>query len=209
MEKMFNTIASKLAVHAYPSAQRNIGPIHETLSPLLPDTGLVLEIAAGSGYHSAVLAATHTNLIWQPTDQDTEAQVKMTRMVEDAELSNLRPPLVLDAMSSDWPVDEAAAILCCNMIHIAPWSVAKGLFSGVGRTLLDGGALFLYGPFKIDGQHTTKSNKFFEQGLRDQNPEWGVRDTVDVNALAQGAGLVFENSNEMPANNFLRVYRKG
>lgn len=133
----------------------------------------------------------------------------MTRMVEDAELSNLRPPLVLDAMSSDWPVDEAAAILCCNMIHIAPWSVAEGLFSGVGRTLLDGGALFLYGPFKIDGQHTTKSNKLFEQGLRDQNPEWGVRDTVDVNALAQGAGLVFENSNEMPANNFLRVYRKG
>lgn len=209
MEKMINATASKLANHAHPSAQRNIGPIHETLSPLLPDKGLVLEIASGSGYHSAVLAETHADLIWQPTDQDTEAQTKITRMVADAALPNLRSPLVLDAISLEWPVDEAAAILCCNMIHIAPWSVAQGLFAGVGRTLLDGGVLFLYGPFKIQGQHTAESNESFEQWLRDQNPEWGVRDTADVDALAQDAGLVFENSNEMPANNFLRVYRKG
>lgn len=204
---MTNATASKLADQAHPSAQRNIGPIHDTLSPLLPDTGLVLEIASGSGYHSAVLAETHKSLTWQPTDQDTEAQIKITRMVADAALPNLRPPLVLDAMSYEWPVDEAAAILCCNMIHIAPWSVAEGLFAGAGRTLSVGGVLFLYGPFKIDGQHTAESNESFEQWLRDQNPDWGVRDATDVDQLAQDASLELEQCIDMPANNMFRVYR--
>ena len=203
-----NAIASRLADQAHPSAQRNIGPIHETLSPLLPETGLVLEIASGSGYHSAVLAETHTSLTWQPTDQDTEAQTKITRMVADAALPNLRPPLVLDAMSDKWPVDEAAAILCCNMIHIAPWSVAQGLFAGAGRTLIGGGVFFLYGPFKIDGQNTAESNESFEQWLSDQNPEWGVRDASDVDALAHDADLALEKCIEMPANNMIRVYRR-
>lgn len=205
---MINATASKLADHAHPSAQRNIGPIHDALSLLLPDAGLVLEIAAGSGYHSAVLAETHTSLTWQPTDQDTEAQAKITHMVAEAALPNLRPPLVLDAMSETWPVDEASAVLCCNMIHIAPWAVAQGLFAGAGRVLSGDGVFFLYGPFKVDGKQTSESNEKFEGWLRDQNPDWGVRDAADVDALAHEAGLNLESSIQMPANNLLRVYRR-
>lgn len=205
---MVNPTAEKLFERAHPSAQRNVGPIVEALGPLLPEVGLVLEIASGGGYHSAVLADANPHLTWQPTDPDIEALGRIGKTVTDAELPNLKAPIWLDAQSDAWPVESATAMLCCNMIHIAPWSAATGLFSGAGRVLATEGLLFLYGPFKIDGQQTAPSNKSFEVWLTEQNPEWGVRDATDVDALGAANDLKLEQSMEMPANNLLRVYRK-
>lgn len=205
---MINATAEKLFEQAHPSAQRNVGPIVEAVSPLLPESGLVLEIASGGGYHSAVLADANPHLTWQPTDPDFEALDRIGQTVVDAALPNLKEPIRLDAQSEAWPVEAAAAMLCCNMIHIAPWSATEGLFKGAGRVLSPGGVMFLYGPFKIDGAHTAPSNESFQQWLTDQNPEWGVRDAGDVDGLARANGLTLEQTTEMPANNLLRVYLK-
>ena len=204
---MINSTAAKLFDLAAPAAQRNIGPIAEALSTLLPQSGLVLEVATGGGYHSAVLAEAHPHLTWQPSGPDSEARSRIAHMVLQAALTNLRSPLELDAESQTWPIQTAAAILCCNMIHIAPWSAAEGLFAGAGRVLSAGGTLFLYGPFVVDGSHTAPSNESFDQGLRARNPAWGVRDAREVDVLATGAGLVLDQTIDMPANNMIRVYR--
>ncbi|MEQ8735994.1 MAG: DUF938 domain-containing protein [Rhodospirillaceae bacterium] len=204
---MINTTAGKLFDLAHPSAQRNIQPISEQVGPRLPASGMVVEIAAGSGYHSASFADSYPNLTWQPTDRDIEALGRISEMVEKAQLPNLQAPIALDASSPMWPVDEAAAVLCCNMIHIAPWSAAEGLFAGVGRILNPDGVLFLYGPFKVDGAHTAPSNASFDESLRDRDPSWGIRDTAAVDALALSAGLTLDTQINMPANNMLRIYR--
>ncbi|NKB44344.1 MAG: DUF938 domain-containing protein [Alphaproteobacteria bacterium] len=205
---MINTTAEKLFDQAHPSAQRNVGPIVDAISPLLPSSGLVLEIASGGGYHSAVLADANPNLTWQPTDPDPDAQVRLTQTVSDAALPNLNAPLELNAEAKEWPVDSVAAVLCCNMIHIAPWSAAQGLFAGAERVLADGGVLFLYGPFKVGGTHTAPSNESFQGWLQNQNPAWGVRDAEAVDDLGAQAGLSLEQRIDMPANNMLRVYRR-
>lgn len=204
---MINVTAEKLFDLAHPSAQRNIQPISEQVGPRLPASGMVVEIAAGSGYHSAALADSYPNLTWQPTDRDIEALGRITEMVDKAQLPNLQAPIALDAGSPHWPIDHADAILCCNMIHIAPWSAAQGLFAGVGRILNLDGALFLYGPFKVNGAHTAPSNASFDESLRERDPSWGIRDTVEVDALAYSAGLTLDTQIDMPANNMLRIYK--
>ncbi len=98
------------------------------------------------------------------------------------------------------------AVFCANVIHIAPWRVAEGLFAGAARYLRRDGRLFLYGPFKRDGKHTALSNAVFDTSLRERDPEWGVRDIADVEKLASGVGLALIEIAEMPANNLILVF---
>jgi len=100
------------------------------------------------------------------------------------------------------------AVFCANVIHIAPWRVAEGLFAGAGRYLRADGRLFLYGPFKRGGKHTAPSNAGFDKSLRDQNPEWGVRDIDDLQKLAANAGLELVEIVEMPTNNLTLVFER-
>ena len=206
-EKIAQTI-SRVGVFASPAASRNARPIAEALGPYLPSAGMVVELAAGSGYHAAVLASQYPALTWQPTDADPQAVAVIRQLVEQAALENLESPRVLDVVASTWPLDKADALLCCNMIHIAPWSAAEGLFAGARRTLAPGAPLFLYGPFSVDGQHTAPSNETFDQSLKFQNPAWGVRDCADVDMLATLHSFVFDQSQSMPANNMIRIYRR-
>jgi hypothetical protein len=99
-------------------------------------------------------------------------------------------------------------VFCANVIHIAPWRVAEGLFAGAGRYLSDGGLLFLYGPFKRDGKHTAISNAVFDASLRERDAEWGVREIEDVEKLARHVGLGLIEIAEMPANNLTLVFER-
>jgi hypothetical protein len=101
---------------------------------------------------------------------------------------------------------ELLAVFCANVIHIAPWRVAEGLFAGAGRYLRSDGRLFLYGPFKRDGKHTAMSNAVFDTSLRQQDAEWGVRDIAEVEQLAASAGLALIETVPMPANNMILVF---
>ena len=105
-----------------------------------------------------------------------------------------------------WVPDKLLAIFCANVIHIAPWRVAEGLFAGAARHLRADGRLFLYGPFKRGGKHTALSNAVFDTSLRERDAEWGVRDIADVEALAEQVGLKLGGSFEMPANNLILMF---
>ncbi len=191
-----------------PATRRNRDAIFEVLRRLLPETGLVLEIASGSGEHAAYFAPRLPGLDWQPSDPDPVMLESIAAWSIDLETSNLRAPMMIDATAPDWPVAAADAILCINMIHIAPWAASEGLIAGAGRTLQSGGILYLYGPFRLAGAHTAPSNREFDAELRQHNAAWGVRDLNDVVALAIHHGLTLVEVVDMPANNKSVIFRK-
>jgi hypothetical protein len=191
-----------------PAAARNREPIREVLARELPPRGVVLEIAAGSGEHAVYLAAAFPALEWQPTDPDPDARASIAAWRDEAGLANLRPPLALDVVGDEWPVAQADAIVCINMIHIAPWAATLGVFAGAARTLPAGGLLYLYGPYRFDGAFTAPSNAEFDRSLRARDPAWGVRDVRDLLAVASTAGFTLREIVAMPANNHSLVFRR-
>ncbi len=191
-----------------PACERNREPILEVLRRFFPAQGRVLEISAGTGMHSAWFAPRLPLLDWLATDRDPGALASIASWRKAVEAPNLRPPVCLDTRDRVWPVEEVEAVLCCNMIHISPWESAQGLFAGLGRVLTRDGVAVLYGPFKFSGEWTSLSNARFDQSLRSRDPSWGVRDLVDVVALAEQHGLVLEETVPMPANNHCQVFRR-
>jgi len=190
-----------------PSVERNKGPILEVLRRVLPPRGLVLEIASGTGQHVAHFARALPQLRWQPSEVDPELRRSIAAWIEG--LANVAAPIPLDVQRLPWPVAAADALLCINLIHIAPWGAAEALVEGARRVLAPGGVLFLYGPYRRDGAHTAPSNEHFDASLRAQDPRWGVRDMEAVVALAAGAGFAHAETVAMPANNFSLVFRCG
>jgi SAM-dependent methyltransferase len=188
-------------LHA-PATARNRAPIAAVLAGWLPARGRVLELASGTGEHALHFAARFPGLVWQPSDPDAPHRASIAAHRRAAGTPNLRAPLDIDVTATDWPLDGPLdAIVCCNMIHIAPWVAAQGLFAGAGRYLEPGGGLFLYGPFKRGGVHTAPSNEAFDASLRANDPAWGLRDLEAVTILAEAAGLAPPLVEAMPANN--------
>lgn len=191
-----------------PAAARNREPILEVLRRVLPPRGLVLELASGSGEHAIYFAAALPGLTWQPTDVSADAVASVAAWRDEAGLPNLRPPLPLDA-TAPWPVERADAVIAINLIHIAPWAVAEAVFAGAARVLVDDGALITYGPYRFAGAFTAPSNAAFDADLRARDPAWGVRDVVDLDALATRCGLTRVETVALPANNHVLVWRRG
>jgi SAM-dependent methyltransferase len=188
-----------------PAAERNAGPIQAVLERVLP-AGLVLEIASGTGQHAAHMAAALPRVTWQPSDSDPHALASIAAWVETAALPNLRPPIALDVDADPWPVAAASAVVCINMIHVAPWSAAVALLRGAAAVLSPGGLLYTYGPYRFDGV-TAPSNESFDASLRAHNSAWGVRDVRELEAAAMSAGLRLDEVVPMPANNHSLVFR--
>jgi SAM-dependent methyltransferase len=191
-----------------PSSERNKDPILEVLRTVLPPIGTVLEIASGTGQHVVHFASHLPNLTFQPSDIDATYQASVRAYLEDTELENLMMPITLDVTTPQWPLDQADAIICSNMIHIAPWEACLGLLAGAGRILPEGGILYLYGPYKIGGKHSAPSNEDFDASLRSRDPSWGIRNLDDVALEARRHGLHLIKTVKMPANNLSVVYRK-
>jgi SAM-dependent methyltransferase len=192
-----------------PATARNRDPIAAVLARVLPPAGTVLEVASGTGEHAVYFARRFPTLAWQPSDADPGALASIEAWRRTETLANLRPPLLLDVEREPWPIDEVDAVLCANMIHIAPWSCAVALLRGVGRRLRPSGVLVLYGPYRIGGRHTAPSNDAFDHSLRERDPRWGVRDLEAVLTEAAASGLVLRERVEMPANNQTLVLGRG
>lgn len=191
-----------------PAAARNRDPILAVLRRHLPARGLVLEIASGSGEHAVHFATALPDLVFQPSDPDPHARASIDAWIDDTGLANVKPALDIDVVAAHWPVAAADAVVCINMIHIAPWRATQGLVRGAARILPAGAPLFLYGPFRRGGAHTAPSNAAFDADLRHRDPAWGVRDLEVVAALCAGAehGLDLAAVEEMPANNLSLVF---
>ena len=190
-----------------PATERNRDAILAGLRDELPSSGLVLEVASGSGQHVVHFAAALPALDWQPSDPDPAALASIESWRQEAGLPNVRPPLRLDA-SADWPVERADAILCVNMVHISPWEATLGLMKGAGAVLPPGGLLYLYGPYLRENVETAPSNLAFDASLKARDPQWGLRRVEDVIAAAAHEGLVFRRLLEMPANNLSLIFRR-
>jgi SAM-dependent methyltransferase len=189
-----------------PAALRNREPIAQVLSDWLPASGLVLEVASGTGEHAAFFASRFPHLDWQPSDTDPLALGSIEARQADSGLSNLRQPVVLDVIMDRWPVDAAAAVLSINMVHISPWTAALGLLDGANRVLQPGAPLILYGPWIAPGVETAPSNLAFDADLKSRDPAWGLRRVEDFAAEADLRGFSLGDQREMPANNRMLLF---
>lgn len=193
-----------------PATSRNREPILAVLARVLPDSGLLLEIASGTGEHAAFMTPRLPETWrWQPSDADPDALENIDGHARAARCPRILPAIVLNVRDTTWPIARAEAMLCCNMIHIAPWEAAEGLFAGAERVLAADAKLILYGPFKRNGLHTAPSNESFDAGLKARDPAWGVRclDT-EVLPLADKTGFDLEEIVTMPANNLSVIFRR-
>jgi hypothetical protein len=196
---------------------RNHQPIRAVLQESLAGkSGDAIEVGSGTGQHVVDLARHIPDIMWWPSDLNEAHLNSIAAWRAHAGLANIRAPLRIDLADPDWCPElrdgsgprDVVAVFCANVIHIAPWRVAEGLFAGAGRLLQADGRLVLYGPFKRGGQHTATSNAAFDISLRERDPEWGVRDIEALEQLAGDAGLVLERIVEMPANNLILVFER-
>jgi SAM-dependent methyltransferase len=193
---------------ASPSVARNREPILEVLRPLLPQQGLVLEIASGSGEHAAYFAERAPHLVFCPSDPDAAARRSIAAWSLSLGLANLRAPLALDARADVWPLAAADAILCINMIHISPWSATEGLLKGAARLLPSNAPLYLYGPYRRTGVETAPSNLAFDAWLKAKDAAFGLRDLEAVTNCALRNGFSAPDVVEMPANNLSVIFHR-
>jgi hypothetical protein len=191
-----------------PAAERNKGPILDVLARVLPRRGVVLEIASGTGQHVIQFAKALSGLTWQPSDPDAELRESIALRIGEEQLTNVNLPIDLDVTRLPWPLQAADAVVCINMIHVAPWSATLALLEGTKTLLQTELVLFLYGPYRRFGQHTSKSNEQFDTDLRAHDPEWGLRDLEAVSEAAASSGFVLAEIVEMPANNFGLIFKR-
>ncbi len=196
---------------------RNHGPIWAVLQKFLAgQTGDVLEAGSGTGQHVVHFAAHTPEITWWPSDTNERHLSSIAAWLKYSALPNIRPPMRIDLSDPAWcPAmqdgsgpGELLAVFCANVVHIAPWRVAEGLFAGAARYLRPDGRLYLYGPFKRDGMHTALSNAVFDTSLRERDAEWGIRDIGELDALADRVGLALIETVEMPANNLILVFAR-
>lgn len=194
------------ARHA-PHTARNRDPLVDALRPLLPVSGLVVEVASGTGEHVVHFARRFAELDWQPTDADPQAIESIKAWQAARPAPNLRAPLLLD-VTQPWPVERADAVLVVNLLHISLWQATEGLMASAGRVLSAGAPLLVYGAFWRSGIEPAPSNLVLDENLRARDPSWGVRRLEAVTELATRAGLTLASVTEMPANNLLVEWRR-
>jgi hypothetical protein len=207
-ERRFYEMPAANRRRSAPAVLRNRAPIADVLSAWLPSSGLVLEVASGTGEHSIYFAERFPSLEWQPSDVHQDSLESILAWREEAALPNVRPPLVLDAAAADWSIKRADAVLSINMVHISPWAAALGLLDGARRILSSGAPLIMYGPWFKDDIPTAPSNLAFDADLKFRDPEWGLRRVEDFAAAAGERGLSLEESRAMPANNLMLLLRR-
>jgi Protein of unknown function (DUF938) len=197
-----------------PATQRNREVILEALQQVLPANGTILEIASGTGEHAAFMAPRLPNHKWLPSDPNPVARASIAAWSNEVQSNNVYEPVDINASLPTWSVETRTeflpitAIVNINMIHISPWATCLGLMAGANRILPPEGILYMYGPYKQNGKHTAPSNEAFDESLKMQNPEWGVRDLEEVITAASAQNLSFLKTIQMPANNLSVIFQR-
>jgi SAM-dependent methyltransferase len=207
-EARFYEAPSSSLRRSAPAALRNRQPIAEVLGEWLPPSGLVLEIASGTGEHAVYFAERFADLEWQPSDIHPDALASIAARRDEAGPANLRTPIVLDASAAVWPIDQADAVLSINMVHISPWASALGLLDATARLLAPGAPLIMYGPWLKADVATAPSNVAFDADLKRRDPQWGLRSVEEFAAAAKQRDLALSEIRAMPANNMMLLLRR-
>ena len=197
----------------FPATLRNRDAIADVLSDYIPDKGVMLEIASGSGEHGVFFQNCFPSIIWQTSDPEVVHRNSIISWIDHQGLSSKMPePLDIDVEKRPWPITHQLrslikGIVCINMIHISPWSCTKSLFEESKNNLHKNHFLMLYGPFFRKDKQTSESNLNFHQSLKLQNSMWGLRHLERVNEIANFNGFEQEKIIEMPSNNLSVIYR--
>ncbi len=189
------------------SCVQNRGPILNVLRPLLADRKALLEIGSGTGQHAVYFAPEFPQLIWQTSDVP-EHHSGIQMWLDESEANNIKSPLVLDVLQSDWPATRYDSVFTANTLHIMNPAMVETCIAGVGQLLEVGGLFIVYGPFNYNGQYTSESNAEFDRWLVRRGTGSAIRDFERINELAGAAGMVLEQDVAMPANNRMLVWCK-
>ena len=198
----------------FDATQRNRNCIGDVLSRIIKTKGSILEIGSGSGEHGVFFQKLFPEIIWQTSDPNLVHIKSISSWIKYKELNKKMPqPIVLDVNKIPWImplkiINSLQGIVSINMIHVAQWSSTIALFRESGKLLKNGQFLILYGPFKIGNKHTSQSNYLFDKSLKMKNDLWGIRNLGEVSDEGIKNGFFQEDIIDMPANNFLVIYRK-
>ena len=190
-----------------PAARRNREAILAVLAHELAKSSAVLEIGSGTGQHAVYFAERLPYLEWQTSDR-AENIAGIAQWIDDTHLPNVPPPAVLDVLTDAPPAKRFDAVFSANTAHIMSMKAVERMFCVVGQVLKTGGSFCLYGPFNLDGRYTSESNAHFDQSLKRQDPEMGLRDLAVLDRLASTNGLQSVRRYAMPANNMIAVWKK-
>lgn len=222
---MLNSIEYFRKLHN-PSAMRNRDPILEILKTQIEPNKVLLEISSGVGVHATYFAQHFPNVVFQPTEFDRGLFNSIMAYIEECPTNNVCRPVYVDISEpyTSWgelPFPRETEIrkfkdcgnyfdymLNINMMHISPFKCSEGLFSNAGHLLKPGGKLFTYGPYSMNGILTPESNIRFNESLKSQNPEWGVRDLKDLREIAQKSSIELVKTFDLPANNKFIIWQK-
>jgi SAM-dependent methyltransferase len=189
------------------SCAQNQAPILETLQEILVSQQQVLEIASGTGQHAIYFGRALPHLTWQ-TSELAQNHAGILAWLNEAELPNVLPPVVIDVNDGQWPIEMVDTVFNANTVHIISWPEVKRMFAGIARALCAGGILCLYGPFNYGGKFTSESNARFDVWLKSRDRSSGVRDFEDINRLAETHGLLLLRDVSMPSNNRTLVWQR-
>ena len=188
------------------AAERNQHPILEQLRELLPQKGTVLEIGSGTGQHAVFFTGNLPGLRWQPSDR-RENLAGLDAHFSATGNERILPLLQLDVLTDPWPEYLYEAAYSANTAHIMSWEAVVAMFAGVSAHLIDHGRFCLYGPFNINNRFTSESNAQFDQRLRAEDSQMGIRDMQAIELLANLHQMQLEHKIAMPANNFILVLK--
>ena len=197
----------------FPATLRNRSYIASVLSNYIPDNGVLLEIASGSGEHGVFFQRYFPSITWQTSDPELAHRKSIISWIAHEGLSSKMPePLNIDVEQRPWPITNQLrtlieGIVCINMIHISPWSCTNALFEESKKYLHQNHFLMLYGPFFRNDKPTCESNLNFDRSLKSQNPLWGLRHLERVSEIALKNEFEQIKIIEMPANNLSVIYR--
>jgi SAM-dependent methyltransferase len=187
------------------AAVRNRTPLATVLARVLPPTGRVLELGSGTGEHAVHLARLFPALMFQPSDPDPVARASIAAWAREAALPNLLLPLDHDLRLAGWHGRPADAVLCVNVLHVAPVACVDALCLGAARVLPPRGPLVVAGPFLRRGVPPTGRLARFDAELRAADPALGIREVEALHDAARRHGLEPEAELALPAEGDLLI----
>lgn len=189
------------------ACENNKSPILTVLQPLFTDIQTVLEIGSGTGQHAVYFAKEMPDIHWQTSDlPENHAGIKL--WLDESGLENVSPPIEFDVRAQGWPQQNYDVVFTANSLHIMAWESARLMLSRVNQLINKAGYLVIYGPFNYGNEYTSESNARFDQWLKRQNPDSGIRDFEAVDAIVKDAGFDLHFDKAMPANNRMLCWQK-